>query len=80
MFGDVRQIEPPEGIALYTVPPSLLTRPKSGAMSPLAMQGLELFWGQGVELIEFAEIYRCRDAWWQQAGPGGTKGKQSLIG
>lgn len=67
MFGDVRQIDPPEGIALYTVPQSFLTRPPSTALTPLAAQGLELLWGQGVELIEFLEVYRCKDPWWQQA-------------
>ena len=55
MFGDVRQIDPPEGIALYTVPQPFLTRPPSTALTPLAAQGLELLWGQGVELIEFLE-------------------------
>lgn len=67
MFGDVRQIDPPEGIALYTVPQSLLTRPPPAPLMPLAAQGLELLWGQGVELIEFLEVYRCKDPWWQQA-------------
>jgi len=69
MFGDMRQIDPPEGMPLYTVPSSFLLRPRKKALEPLATQGLDLLWNkEAVELVEFKEVYRCVDKWWAEAG------------
>ena len=68
MFGDAWQIDPPEGIPLYSVPHRKLTRPSRKAALPLATQGLDLVWNREVRLVELTEMYRCQDEWWAEAG------------
>jgi len=67
-FGDTRQIPPPEGLPLFTIPSSLVPPAAGTNISPLADHGLGLMWGladggcQGV--TDFTQHFRCIDPWW----------------
>lgn len=70
-FGDVYQIDPPEGLPLYTVPSEFISGDAEPPSNPLVTRGLQLFWGTmeqpAVELTELEEPFRCKDAWWNSA-------------
>ena len=68
--GDMYQLDPPEGLPLYTIPTTINALHNNQATSPSAEHGLHIMWGktdlsfQGV--TELSIPYRCRDIWYNE--------------
>ena len=68
--GDFRQLDPPDGISLASVPKDLLWLNRSVPPAGDTLHGQQIFWGDSNlsvrSVTELKEPWRCKDKWYNE--------------